>query len=62
MDKPAARLYDVIARDLSSGGERVIRSGLTESQAEAVVMISVMRRGVEAECFFSRPTRTQGEQ
>ena len=44
-------LFDVVAVNIKTGAERVIASGKTEQNAEAIVKIAVMRRGVEEEFF-----------
>ncbi len=47
--------YRVIARSLADGSTRVIASGKTEADAEAIVMMAVGRRGVDEECFYAEP-------
>lgn len=45
------KLYDVIAVGLTSGKVRLIAEGKTKRNAEAIVSMAVMRRGVEEEFF-----------
>jgi hypothetical protein len=55
LDDLADRLYDVIATNIKTGKHRVIASGESEKNAEAIVNIAVMRRGVDEEFFSARP-------
>jgi hypothetical protein len=48
-------LFDVVAVDLTTNAERVMERGLTHKNAEAYVMMAVMRRGVEDEFFKTVP-------
>jgi hypothetical protein len=48
-------LFDVVAVDLTTNAERVMERGLTHKNAEAYVMMAVMRRGVEDEFFKAVP-------
>ena len=43
--------YAVVATHIGTGHRRILKSGLTEQNAEAVVRMAVMRRGVEEEWF-----------
>ena len=54
MSKP---LFDVIAVNFRTGAERIIAERKTERNAEAIVTMAVMRRGVEEEIFKTRPTQ-----
>ncbi len=47
--------YRVVARSLTDGSTRVVAEGKTERDAEAIVTMAVMRRGVDEECFYSEP-------
>jgi hypothetical protein len=49
--------YRVIARSLTDGSTREIATGKSEKDADAIVMMAVMRRGVQDECFYSEPAR-----
>ena len=55
LDDLAHRLYDVIATNIKTGKHRVIASGKSEMNAEAIVNIAVMRQGVDEEFFSARP-------
>jgi hypothetical protein len=50
---PRPRLFDVI-EVFDDGSERVIAEGRTEDNAEAIVAMAVMRRGVEHSHFTTR--------
>lgn len=45
------QLYDVVAVNLVTNTVRVIASGKTQENAEAIENMAVMRRGVEEEFF-----------
>lgn len=51
-------LFDVVAVNLKTGAERHIDTGKTERNAEAIVLMAVMRRGVEEEFFKTVPAGT----
>jgi hypothetical protein len=44
-------LFDVVAVEISTGATRLLESGKTKGNAEAVVKMAVMRRGVEEEFY-----------
>jgi hypothetical protein len=48
-------LWDVVAVGINSGAHRVIAAGKTEEDADAIVKLAVMRRGVEEEFFKAVP-------
>lgn len=48
-------LYDVVAVDLESNVVRILETSKTESNAEAIVRMAVMRRGVDKEFFSEVP-------
>jgi hypothetical protein len=48
-------LYDVVAINIRDGSERVLDRDKTESNAEAIIMMAIMRRGVETEFYTARP-------
>ena len=48
-------LFDVIAVEIATGKKRIIAENKTEEDAEAIVMMAVMRRGVEEEFFKAVP-------
>lgn len=45
------KLYNVYAYNLETGDKRLIDENKTENNAEAIVRLCVMRRGVDEECF-----------
>ena len=45
------KLFNVVAVDLETGAERVLAENKTERNADAIVTMAVMRRGVENEFF-----------
>lgn len=51
-------LFDVVAVNISTGKERIIERNKTERNAEAIVSMAVMRRGVEEEFFKTVPAGT----
>jgi len=48
-------LYDVIAVNIQSKQERVLATGKTRKDAEAIVKMAVMRRGLDEEYFKKVP-------
>jgi hypothetical protein len=48
----APALFDVIATNLRTGKRRILAARRSERNADAVVMMAVMRRGVDEE-FYS---------
>ena len=48
-------LYDVIAVNRQSKEERVLATGNTRKNAEAIVLKAIMKRGVEKEYFKKVP-------
>lgn len=48
-------LFDVIAVDIQTGAERFLAEGKTERNAEAIVEMAVMRRGVDIEFYTTKP-------
>ena len=48
-------LYDVIAVNRQSKEERVLATGETRKDAEAIVKMAVMRRGLDKEFFKKVP-------
>ena len=57
------KLFDVLAVNLNTLTVRVIADNKTERNAEAIITMAVMRRGVEEEFFVetSAGTYTPGE-
>lgn len=55
------KLFDVVAVNIETGKERAIAENLTEANAEAVIAMAVMRRGVDVEFYKSVP-RSKKEQ
>lgn len=53
--KTKEALFDVIAVNIETGARRLIESNKTERNAEAIVNMAVMRRGVEEEYFDAVP-------
>jgi hypothetical protein len=47
------KLFNVVARSLDDGSERLIAEGLTKRNADAIVLMAVMRRGCDEECFLT---------
>lgn len=47
--------FDVVAVNIATGAERLMATDLAERDAEAVVKMAVMRRGVEEEIFKMVP-------
>lgn len=54
-----SELYDVVAVNLETKAERIIATEKTERNAEAIVDMAAIRRGVEGEYFVKRPSKTQ---
>jgi hypothetical protein len=52
--KPTA--FDVIAVSISSGKVRMIATGKSERNADAIVSMACMRRGVAEEFFTEAPS------
>lgn len=48
-------LFDVIAVNIETGAERIIEAGKSERNAEAIVNMAAMRRGVDEEFFDMKP-------
>ena len=48
-------LFDVIAVNINTGTERFLDQRKTKPNAEAIVTMAVLRRGVEAEIFKAVP-------
>ena len=61
MNDTKHKLYRVVAVNIKTGARRVIESGKTERNAEAIVMMAVMRRGVEEEYFDTEPEEASDE-
>lgn len=53
-----AELYDVVAVNLETRKARLIAEKKTERNADATLMMAVMRRGVEKEFFEVVPSGT----
>ena len=51
-------MFDVIAVNLTTGKKRHIATDKTERNAEAIVEMAVMRRGVDEEFFTTVPAGT----
>ncbi len=56
--KTKETLFDVVAVNLETGVERHIDTGKTERNAEAIVSMAVMSRGVDEEFFKTVPAGT----
>lgn len=56
---PRTPLFDVVAVNIETHDERIISSGLKRSAAEKIVILAVMRRGVDVEFFTVLPTGTK---
>ncbi len=48
-------LWDVIAVNIKTGEHRVLEAGKTHANAEAVMSMAIIRRGVETEFYKLRP-------
>jgi hypothetical protein len=48
-------LFDVIAVNIATGAERFIDQNKTRDNAEAIISMAVMRRGVDEEFFMAVP-------
>jgi len=48
-------LYDVIAVNIKTRQERVLATGKTRTNAEAIVKMAVMRQGLDEEYFKKVP-------
>ena len=55
----SAETFDVVATNLETHAERVIARGPTERNAEAVVNMAVIRRGVDVEFYKAVPSVAQ---
>ena len=53
-------LYDVLAVNISTGKVRVVATDKNERNAEAVVNMAVMRRGVETDYYVAVPREGEG--
>lgn len=53
--KTKEALFDVVAVNIATGAKRLIDSNKTERNAEAIVNMAVMRRGVTEEFFDCVP-------
>lgn len=49
-------MFDVLAVNINTGLVRIIAHGKNEKNAEAIVAMAVMRRGVEEEFFTEVPS------
>lgn len=48
-------LFDVVAVNLKTGAERFLDQRKTERNAEAIVDMAVIRRGVDVEFYTTKP-------
>lgn len=48
-------LYNVVAINIATGEKRLLAENKTLRNAEAIVAMAVMRRGVETECYATEP-------
>ncbi len=55
-------LFNVVAVNIKTGAERLIAERKTEHNAEAIVMMAVMRRGVDVEFFKAVPVAVAGQE
>lgn len=49
------KLYNVVATNIKTGEKRMLAENKTEDNAEAIVSMAVMRRGVDEEFFKVEP-------
>ena len=54
-----AQLYDVIAVNIRTGAERFLAQGKTLDNAEAIVAMAVMQRGLDGEFYKAVPSPHQ---
>lgn len=54
-------LFDVVAVTIQTGRMRILAERKTEDNAEAIVKMAVIRRGVEVEFYKTVPTGTVKE-
>ena len=54
-----SELSDVVAVNIATGAHRLIAEGKTERNADAIVSMAVMRRGVDDEFFKVVPHAPQ---
>ena len=52
---PKEKLFDVVATNIKTGAKRFIAQDKTEGNADAIVNMAVMRRGVDEEFFTAEP-------
>jgi hypothetical protein len=55
-------LYDVVAVNIKTGTKRPLATDKTERDAEAVIKMAVMRRGVQEEFYMAIPIRERVQQ
>ena len=55
------KMFDVVAVNLDTKEERVIAANKTEKDAEAIISMAVMRRGVDKEFFKLRKKEAENE-
>lgn len=48
-------LFDVVAINIKTGERRILDTGKTRENADAIVMMAVVRRGVETEFYKMVP-------
>jgi len=53
--KETTDLYDVIAVNIKTGARRTLATDKTERNAEAIISLAVMRRGVTEEFYMAIP-------
>lgn len=53
------KLFDVVAQNIKTGEQRFIARGKSEENADAIVMMAVMRRGVDEEFFAAIPAKRE---
>lgn len=51
----ADELFDVVAVNIQTKAERIIETRKTKRNAEAIVDMAAMRRGVDEEFFTTKP-------
>lgn len=52
-------LVDVVEVEIVGSGRRVMQTGMTKPNAEAFIMIAIMRRGVETHFYTTQPSTPQ---
>lgn len=52
-------LFDVIAQNIKTGAKRFLDKSKSEGNADAIVRMAVMRRGVDEEFYYTVPADSE---